>query len=51
MSSVIVLCRRTLNNIGQPVEYCARPIKARSELNWCPDCLAMLPIWPVDDAS
>ena len=41
-----VLCRRTVNPIGAPNAYCGRPIKKRNLMDWCPDHLAELPIWP-----
>lgn len=42
-----VLCRRDIGEIGEK-KYCAKPIKTKHRLNWCDDCLARLPYWPVD---
>ena len=46
MDDRYVLCRRDVAEIGQPKNYCARPIKTRNPLNWCDDCQRRLPIWP-----
>ena len=44
-----VLCRRTLNDHGAPVAYCARPITVANALDWCEGCRARLPLWPGAD--
>ena len=41
-----VLCRRQVQEIGEPVKYCARPIKKENSANWCQECGKRLPIWP-----
>lgn len=41
-----VLCRNTVNPIGQPVRYCGRPIRNRNPLDWCDGCREILPVWP-----
>lgn len=46
MGDRIVLCRRTTNDIGQEIKYCAKPIDRPNPSNWCEECYARLPYWP-----
>lgn len=43
-----VLCRRDIApNIGDPKQFCAKPINTPSAINWCDDHLKSLPWWPI----
>ena len=44
--SKYVLCRRSLNDFGEPMRYCAKSIRTAHPLNWCDECLKKLPYWP-----
>lgn len=46
-----VLCRRTTNDFGSPLTYCAKPIAKSNPMNYCADCWARLPIWPAAVAA
>lgn len=46
MSDKIVLCRRDNAEIGEPKNYCGKPINTKSNLNWCDEHLARVPYWP-----
>jgi hypothetical protein len=40
------LCRHDVADLGQPRNYCAKPIKRPNDMNWCEECLKRLPFWP-----
>lgn len=44
-----VLCRRETNDFGQPVRYCAKPIKTKNGAELCDDCLSRYPFWPLNN--
>jgi hypothetical protein len=47
MAERFVLCRRDVGPIGE-LRYCGKSIGKRNRLNWCEECRARLPYWPVE---
>ena len=41
-----ILCRKTVNDIGEPTKYCSRPIEKQNHLDYCEECRRRIPIWP-----
>lgn len=41
-----VLCRKKTNDIGEPTQFCAKPITKANALDWCAEHFSRTPIWP-----
>lgn len=47
----VVLCRRDLADFGEKSRFCCKPIAKTNIFEWCEECRARLPLWPVDAAA